>query len=269
MEIVEGFVKFWRVLLRFFLGLLFILTIFSIPFWAEILVSCQTILPLIITKVDLNILQILAFILSILLISVIGIFFLESAIIDFGLLLRFILKWQRFFSFVDRHNFISNLILPIPTLARKIYKDRSEEILRYHYLKNWSRVAEIEHYFEKLSTHTTNISEHINTITNPDTIEYIDYYSSVSQEQVKRDHLRDEIRDIYYFMIVLFSILVLVLIRKLFSPSISILAFISLEALLIPIINYKRFRFAIYIMIGYIDNFTIGEGASVEDRDAI
>lgn len=273
MEIMEGFVRFWRVLLRFFLGFMFILIIISILFWTEIVTHNKVVIDLIITKSDLNIIQSLTsslFVLLILiLISSLGIFLLEIISVNFHLLLCFVLKWQLLFMLVYRFSIISNLLLPIAPLAKKIYTDRSQEFYNYYLLKNWARVGQDTHYFEKLDSHLKNIYNHIKDIKNPDTIEHIDYYSSVNQEQVKRDRLRDEIRDIYYLMIVLFSILVLVVIRKLLHLDIFIPAFLILEILLIPSVSYKRFHLAIYIITGYIDNFTIGEGASVEDRDAI
>lgn len=266
---MQGFVRFWRVLLRFFFGFSFILQIILVVSLPEFLNLCNNFLALM-SKGTFDTFQSLASSIIILfifgLLSALGLFLLENIAATFGIFIRLLLR-KRILIFILSRKWASRIFLPISMLARKFYEENSEQVLTYYRLKSQANDVAGDHVLIP-DSYISKVSEHLSSILNDSLIEHIDYYHSVTQEQAKRDHLGGEVRDIYFFLIVAFTGLAFASSHGLVPIYSTLIIGIMLSAVVIPALMDKRMRLAIYTMLGYIDAFTLGEGASVEDRDA-
>ncbi|GAB1366448.1 hypothetical protein MASR1M36_13190 [Candidatus Cloacimonadaceae bacterium] len=101
-------------------------------------------------------------------------------------------------------------------------------------------------------------------------VRHYDYFSNVSQEQLKRDSIRGDVDNIHYFIAVCF---VAALNAVLFSNNLwysvtACVVFSIIVLMAFVTIGTKRWFLASYMLYGFLDVFLIGESASVTDRDS-
>ena len=212
----------------------------------------------------------LIFIFLIFIISITGIKILRSIVHLFGIMYRYIVKRIL-------HDKVSpELRLEDFELAIYLFDTHKEQILDFFILKSLS-TPEIAIEYPKMKNyiqqHIKNIITHIRNIKNYELARLLAYYSSVTQEQVFEEHLKDEIRTIQYSWIAI-PLLPIVLIRLLshnlnifYSFMLSIVGILWI-LLSIPIYKYHKRKYAYYLIHSYLDPFTIAEWAQTVDREA-
>lgn len=266
---MEAFIRFWRFLLRLFLGLLFLMECVAIVFGSRLLTPMKSLLE----NADLGVIQslvsslILVFTLALL--GATGLFLLEIAETSVRSLGRVAFR-SCLTAWVTKSEFLSWLLLPIPELAKKYFLQNRATVGEYYYLKSWSQPEALGRV-DGLDEHIKKMGQHFANIEDCTFIEYADYYGSITQEQVKKDQLRDEIREIYYLLMVGLLASILIIRYDLISQSlcVTLTAFLILVALSFSALVERRRRFAVYIMLGYLDVSSLGQAATMEDRDAI
>lgn len=266
---MEAFIRFWRFLLRIFLGLIFVIQCILLAAGREFFDSMRSLTSNTDIGTMLTLVSSLFLLLALALFGALGLFLLEIVVAAAGGFGR-VVSQSRIHTLLMRSEFLSWLLLPIPELAKQYFQHNHATIVEYYYLKSWAQ-PEVLGQVEGLDEHMKKIEQHFGGIADIRFIEYADYFSSVTQEQVKRDQLREEIREIYYLLIVVL-ITIIIMVTYNFSANLSILSvilFLFLAIISFIVLAERRRRFAVYTMLGYLDAFTLGQGATVEDRDAI
>lgn len=266
---MDNYFKFWRLFPRFFFGALFVaLMLFSVI--GEKGLSKFTDYFKSLNFQDFgNVFSSLLVIVALLMISSFGLFVLE--------LIVFIIEWMmEFFAslpfierLADRFGVIE-LMLPTHQVCLKVFRKNKKEIINNFYLKSWALPEDIMK-IKMLKEHTDAVEKHIKEIEKTKLLEDLSYYSAVTQEQAKVNQLRDDLRDIHFFIVVT-GLAVIVFLSQGYLAHIwpyIIVGFILLDIVLLPVMKQKKIRLATYILMGYIDIFTLGEGATVVDRESV
>jgi hypothetical protein len=179
-----------------------------------------------------------------------------------------ILNRIKIFNIIFKKVKLERILKSDAQLSKEIFINQSDDILRFIYLKSWAQ-PEVLGNVKGLELHCNNIKDHIFNLKDDELIVQFDYYSSITQEKAVKEQIRNNIREQFYMLIN--SILILILITSFFANLILIIVFVLFYLLLLTIIlnkifNYKR-QLAYYIINGYIDCFTLGQGATIADRE--
>ena len=188
-----------------------------------------------------------------------------------------ILLIQNVLSFIYRINLIKTIINKFKLdnifkseaqIAKELFIDLSDDILKWLYLKSWAQ-PEVLGSVTGIDIHCNNVKEHILNLKNNELIVQFDYYSSITQEKAVKDQLRNSIKDQYYILIN--SFLTIIFLLTVFHTVISIIAFIFIYLLLLVFILREvskiKLQLAFYIINGYVDCFSLGQGATIADRE--
>jgi len=174
----------------------------------------------------------------------------------------------KFFNNIIKKLKLENILKSDAQLAKQIFLNLSVDILKFLYLKSWAQ-PEVLGSVKELDLHCNNIKDHILNLKNDELIVQFDYYSSITQEKAVKEQLRNNIREQSYLIIN--STLILLLLVSFFPKLILIILFTSFYLLILMVIiknilNYRT-QLAFYIINGYIDCFTLGQGATIADRE--
>jgi len=152
-------------------------------------------------------------------------------------------------------------------LSKEIFIKFSDDLLRYLYLKSWAQ-PEVLGSVKELDNHCKNIKEHILNLKDDDLMVHIDYYHSITQENAVKEELKNTIKEQYY---ILLNLILFFFIMAYSSKTIMVLVYFLITLYMGYLILKKALqiknKLAYYILNGYIDAFTLGQGATIADRE--
>lgn len=267
---MEEFFKFWRQLPKFFLGFLLVVNIAVIALGRDKLYNLIiTRLPLIDWEAIGNFASGVLIFVSLAVLSSFGLLLLDIVI---DLVAIAVEKLQGIGSARNtrRKLGLDELLAPLPELIEMQIAKNGSALFEYTLLKNQSMgenlnpnaIEQLESYMSRARAYTDNAQGNL--------IQLLNYYSAFTQEQRKIERFEGEIRELYYIIIVEFS-LTFALLRAGASQYAAFLFFILFITLLVflPLIRKRKTWLAEFILAGYIEVFVVGVDAtsSMEDRE--
>lgn len=265
MKFMENSINISKTLQKLFWGLIFSLIIILFIIKVKDFDLKQLISDL---KNFSGFVQSITLVIFLILISIVGLKIQDLVIMSIQDALYFFYRFNFIKRIIKKIGF-DNIFISDGQLAKNIFIKFSEDILKFYYLKSWAQ-PEVMGSIEGLDSHLNNVKEHILNIKNNELLVHIDYYNSVTQEQAKRDQIRNNIKEQYYILIN--TCFVLIYSLTVFSSIIYYVVFcllyiIFLVFILKVVIKIKN-QLGFYIINGYIDCFTLGQGATIVDRES-
>lgn len=265
---MESFFRFWRSFPRFFLGFLFVVLVFSIPFGPLILRAFHKIVDSANPADFQGLSTSIVLLFSLGMIGSIGLIALEL-LVSAGQFVITAFYGQIVLRFFANSGILNGLCAPINILALHYFRKNQDTVLRHVELKS-SAMPEALGKNKVVSAHVRRISDFLSNLDSPQFIEYADFQGSLTQDQVLRERLRQEINEIYFILLDLVLIMIVLVLHFLSEIRVSfgIVAFLVLLIVVGPSIIERRRRLAVLILLGYLDNFVIANTATYQDRDA-
>jgi hypothetical protein len=264
---MEALIRFWRFIVRIALGLIFLVLIVlhcKIQLWN--LVAEQGLQGVVAAVVNSKPDTTLA--LMVLAVAAIGgavgLQLLEIAVVAFEKFVSVLYRCLQGKAILAGW-LPQSMCAPLPALAYSYYLMNKRSLLEMSDLR--SRSATLLEDDTIHQTMVTRLEVHMDKISDSSLIEEGSYYASLTQEQAKRASMREEIKEVHYYATVVFLAAVL------FSRSSgavigwTTLVIFTAGMLSVALVERRR-RYAKFILMGYLDLFTIAPSATVEDRDA-
>lgn len=261
---MDNYFKFWKHLPKLVLGLFFTLCLVAL------FIGLDKILTYIKTadvKSINGIFQSVLLILLIFIFSSIGLKIQDLIILLTNKVFVYLFRIEHFRKVFKRLH-IDELLKTDGQIAKEVFIQNEKDITEYYYFKSWAQ-PEVLDKVKGLLAHSKKISEHVKGIIDPEIIVQLDYYGCVAQEQAKRDSLKGEIKEVYYVLLNTFIFFMLLLTNyySFFLLSICVILFLLANFLLLPVISNLKRKYGYYVIIGYLDTFSVGDNATVVDRE--
>lgn len=263
---MEEFFRFWRRIPRFLFGLSTVLVLAASLLGTTRISDFLVEMPRGATDTIGKLTSSVVFAIALLSVGSVGVFLLEVAASGIEGALHWIAErpWaERPLKRLRLHA----ALLPIPALAIAYYKAQRSTILEFFRLRSRATPGhdltpdELTALYEEVGTHLDGISD-------PELLTGFGYWTNVTQDQVKLENRALEIREIYYFLFFVISLLVLVFRLHVETRIWAVLSFLFVASVLIavPMVRNRKQELAIMYIIAYCDNFAVAQGATIEDR---
>lgn len=180
------------------------------------------------------------------------------------------------FSLLNKVKYINKLFILVKLntlfstdaqLSKELFIKFSDDLLRHLYLKSWAQ-PEVLGSVKELDNHCKNVKEHILNLKDDDLMVHISYYHSISQENATKEELKNTIKEQYYILLNLI-LFCFIIVRSLNTIMIIVyfLIILYMGYLILKKALQIKNKLAYYILNGYIDVFTLGQGATIADRE--
>lgn len=262
---MENSVFFGKYIQKLFGGLIFSVLIALILFNLKIF------------KIDLSLLQSDSFssfvqgitlIVGLIIMSILGLNILDIIVLLFQALLKYSYKYP-FIRLCYKKIVDDDLFKSEGQIAKLLFDNYQEDILKWTYLKSWAQ-PEVFGNVKGLDKHLDKIREHILNLKSDELLVEIDYYSSVTQEQARKDQMRNRIKEYKHIIVNMLAVIILLNVHYLnfWCIIISTFSYLLFALFILNVIIRIKRSLAFYIINGYVDCFTLGESAKVIDRES-
>jgi hypothetical protein len=265
---MDNWFRFWRIFPRLALGITATASLLCILIPAPTLNAALVAMITWDWKSLLGVVPGVGILLALLSLSSIGILILDTAISVLSFVFHLVPRVPMFHWCIKSHG-LAPLFLTVSQIAHRYLLKHKEQLLGYYFLKSWAQ-PEVLGQVKELQQHMDKIAEEIKRLDDLHLLETLDYYSAVTQDQAKLDHMREEIMDFY--RIAMCSAFTILASFNYFLPRTTVLT-LTLAALGVMLIALfvavqRKLHLARYVSVSFLDIFTLGEGATVIDREA-
>lgn len=262
------FIRFWKFLYRLFLGGLFVTEV-------TVLIGGKPFVNLLVeaaVKIDVEFMKSLTssvFLLAlVVIICTLGLNILETIVIGLERLLQLLFdrsSLKRFFTGFER---LGYLLLSDSSLISRYFNNSKQTVSSFLVITSYSNTDSPAEEWNLYEEHRKRIIEHIDGLTDFEVVQNIGRAHSLTQEIVRQDNLKDEIRSSWYLVIGLILLFPICSILELVAPigSLSFLIVLITIFSTIPTFIEKRKRYIALVVHGYLSNMVIGPSATIEDR---
>ena len=196
----------------------------------------------------------------------VGVFFLDLLVGVFSVVFQGVARWKLASRAFERLG-LAEVAIPVVRVSLNLYKREREEVLSFYRLRSEASTGH-EKDPEALKRLFESVGKHLDAVDDPALFLGFAYWHTLTQDQAKLEEWEFSIKDLYYLLLFL-SILLLLGLRRDFPPGVmwSLLTLLVLCTVMsIPLVRHRKRRLAVLLLAAYCDNFTVAEGATVEDR---
>lgn len=266
---MESYIRFWRLFPRLALGFLFLFSLLLAGLGSDLIYKQINSFKKLVDFGTLgNISTGIIIIIFAVLFCSLGLFLLDLVCYSIGTIVTLAGRMNWFNRLLTKLG-ISELVKPASETAMEYLITNKDDLLEFLYSRNLSN-PEVFPRTKSVRKYTEQVINRAVELKDKQFIEGIAHYT-VTQDRKWLESLKDGITELYYFQITFLAALLPFIQAQMgaFFYICWIGSWIILTLLLLPLLKERRKKYAFYILLYYLDNFSTLESATVADRDAV